>query len=667
MRDQVLDAFGRRGMRYNVENAELNERLGGKSLSESSNELYAWLKHNTDPASFKEAEDAFNQSSGDFLSESSKVGLTSVRAAMKKIDRLHEQGVKSAIRYSEQSNLLGNIDEQARTASKFKDMHEAINNPEKIKEADDAIKREAEGLRVTDTENWKHSEGSNLSLMESASGGFSKLVKEQGRLEKELYRIAKQKGLKGSLNQIKMALGEAVNDPSYQEHLRKLFGDLDFNTLFERYSKIQDTLNAMSKHSGVVDDILSGRDYSRNSEESNIQRGKVSPFHDDIKNHLQELISGTDDASISGKQAAEHVLAMQQDADWTNHPELLKKLREINSNTEDRLDPTLWEEFSDQYVKAMLNKQTEPRKVPAIAKPSIDVPRAIPEQAMEANKPVEPKKDYLEMHEPELPVATEKKAPKHRTNQPTDEPPKHQWFIPEKGKTELTQLEKDLAMRRKFNKETPAPVAKTADELARDKEEHDELTTTTKPNETLIKLEERRKVAEEKQDLAFASGDKAEQYKQQKRIADLNNKFNMLRSRYPEMVRESNVFEDVDPGTLYSEESNILKDPGYEKSSFFPFLTSRIDRIAEKINLPEARYATKQLHKVAGESDILEGRIGNAAIAAHKEMLPEQVQKIYRYLHDVDNFKTSRITLTPAEKDVANKITELLRQPRGIK
>lgn len=136
--------------------------------------------------------------------------------------------------------------------------------------------------------------------------------------------------------------------------------------------------------------------------------------------------------------------------------------------------------------------------------------------------------------------------------------------------------------------------------------------------------------------------------------ADKENE-RVSRAKFNELSGADEPKENV----LNSEEP-ALKD----KSSFLPFLTSRIDKIAEKINLPEGKMVTDALHKFAGESDIQSGRIGNKLVAATRGYDEQSIQKVYRYLHQVDDKGDSNITLSPREQALSNNIVEILRQPR---
>lgn len=101
-----------------------------------------------------------------------------------------------------------------------------------------------------------------------------------------------------------------------------------------------------------------------------------------------------------------------------------------------------------------------------------------------------------------------------------------------------------------------------------------------------------------------------------------------------------------------------------ERSSFAPVFTSRIDKIAEKYPSYTGKLISDKLHKFSGETDLLTGRIGNQLIEATRDYTPKQIERVYRYLFDKDNFGKSSITLTGDESTLSNKIVDILREPR---
>jgi len=117
--------------------------------------------------------------------------------------------------------------------------------------------------------------------------------------------------------------------------------------------------------------------------------------------------------------------------------------------------------------------------------------------------------------------------------------------------------------------------------------------------------------------------------------------------------------ERVNP-VLNSEDSQLESG----KQSFAPFLTARYDKVAEKLNTDSARYATKRLKQFEEDKDFRTGKYGNSLIAATADYSPEEIARVYRHAHQMDDTGKSIITLNGREQKLADKITELLRVPR---
>lgn len=136
----------------------------------------------------------------------------------------------------------------------------------------------------------------------------------------------------------------------------------------------------------------------------------------------------------------------------------------------------------------------------------------------------------------------------------------------------------------------------------------------------------------------------------------------------PEQIKSATgnkgTFDSSNPDIRYQDEPQ-LSTTRSPKQSFAPFLTSRIDKINERLpNSPAAKIVTEQFHKFAGESDLMSARIGNRLISASKGYTPEQIAKVYRHNHQVDDKGSSLIKLTPEEQKLSARITEILREPR---
>lgn len=86
------------------------------------------------------------------------------------------------------------------------------------------------------------------------------------------------------------------------------------------------------------------------------------------------------------------------------------------------------------------------------------------------------------------------------------------------------------------------------------------------------------------------------------------------------------------------------------RRSFMPLLTSRFDKIAERHPNETGRYVSDAFHKWRDEADILEGRIGNKAIALIKDYTPEEVQRVDRLRHALTIGEPAPYTLTANER-----------------
>lgn len=102
-----------------------------------------------------------------------------------------------------------------------------------------------------------------------------------------------------------------------------------------------------------------------------------------------------------------------------------------------------------------------------------------------------------------------------------------------------------------------------------------------------------------------------------------------------------------------------------ERKSFVPLLTSRFDKISEKFkDSPAAKYVSDQLHKFAGETEYQKGQIGNKLIQATRGYNQSAIERVYRHQHQIDDTGKSTINLSTKEQTLADRLTEILREPR---
>lgn len=138
--------------------------------------------------------------------------------------------------------------------------------------------------------------------------------------------------------------------------------------------------------------------------------------------------------------------------------------------------------------------------------------------------------------------------------------------------------------------------------------------------------------------------------------------------KYQEVRREAEakVARATELGKIESPTNKLNQDePALKnRSSFVPILTSRFDKISEKLKSPTAKMVTDNLHRYSGEADIQSGRIGNALIASIKGYNENSIDRVYRYLHQMDDKGSSLISLSSREKELADNIIEILRKPR---
>ena len=109
-------------------------------------------------------------------------------------------------------------------------------------------------------------------------------------------------------------------------------------------------------------------------------------------------------------------------------------------------------------------------------------------------------------------------------------------------------------------------------------------------------------------------------------------------------------------------------DIRYSDYSPLPFLTSRYDKVADKFKKTEhetiAKYVTENLHKFRGDVDL--HNVGPELIQNTEGYSPEEIQRMYKYLHGKNVKEDSGITLTAREQELANKHIESVRKPRRL-
>lgn len=150
-----------------------------------------------------------------------------------------------------------------------------------------------------------------------------------------------------------------------------------------------------------------------------------------------------------------------------------------------------------------------------------------------------------------------------------------------------------------------------------------------------------------------------------------------LRELKNQAIEQSKSIVDDDTGRfIYKNENENVYDSSKnrysdepaikERSSFLPILTSRFDKIQEKLKSTTGDLVTKGLHSYAGESDYLSGQIGNKLVAALKDYTPEQISRVYRYAHQMDDKGSSSINLTGKEAKLSDEIFSQLRRVREM-
>jgi GNAT superfamily N-acetyltransferase len=115
------------------------------------------------------------------------------------------------------------------------------------------------------------------------------------------------------------------------------------------------------------------------------------------------------------------------------------------------------------------------------------------------------------------------------------------------------------------------------------------------------------------------------------------------------------TFDPTNPDIRYSTGSALppSTDAIPERTgrrSFTPLLTSRFDKVAERHPNETGRYVSDAFHKWQAEADLLEGRIGNKAIALIKDYTPEEVQRVDRLRHALTIGEPAPYTLTANER-----------------
>ena len=114
--------------------------------------------------------------------------------------------------------------------------------------------------------------------------------------------------------------------------------------------------------------------------------------------------------------------------------------------------------------------------------------------------------------------------------------------------------------------------------------------------------------------------------------------------------------------------ANLNKEEKYSDYSPLPFLTSRYDKVADKFKGTEhetiSKYVSEKLHKFRGDIDL--HNVGPELIQNTEGYTPEEIQRMYKYLHGKNIKEDSGITLTAREQELADKHIATVRKPRYI-
>jgi hypothetical protein len=371
-----------------------------------------------------------------------------------------------------------------------------------------------------------------------------------------------------------------------------------------------------------------GKHYLGDGLETRKQDDRQTPAdHEDVKNAINNLVKGTDDASISHEHADELTRALIEQVDWRRAPEVKHLLEQPNF---DNLDPDVWSTIQKVYDNAIGKRVT--------------VKEAVKPQTTEQPAPkIETKNESVKAKPPTSEDASKAKEVPTTTG-------KYDEYV------------KDLLRKRwaEVNKEYEEANAAGDKKLMASKLE--ELRHINKMASTRFQDERLPTEGEGKTPYPFTL---KELNKGEKISSDISNKPMELANQ-----DELNIHGDaIDKANREFEGMNFDAEGTSrnqkERRSFAPFLTSRIDKIAERFKGNKiAEYATEQLHKFSGETDFMTGQITNKLVQATRGYEKPSIERVYRNLHQIDDTGNSTINLNAKEQLLADKIVDILREPR---
>lgn len=370
---------------------------------------------------------------------------------------------------------------------------------------------------------------------------------------------------------------------------------------------------------------------------------QTPPDDEMVKTAINNLVQGTDNASISEQDANELYRALREQVDWRRAPEIKNLLEQHNF---DVLDPDSWQAIKKVYDYTMGKKVTLKQEAPKIEKAPIQ------------KTPVE---KITEKPSKEPVIKAKNPAQKHV----------------EKAE-DIPTFEKTIALIGHTPEKTPEMRER---ELFDAKQRWKAVEDTENPKETMSLLADRwRKNPDvnRRQEIAAMMDYLSSKYQVEKpELEGLRRQD----ERQPELINEKvtkamPAFEKMhdaidNPDKAIEEEKNYKEAEANTREqrarqSFAPFLTSRIDKIAERFKDNKvAEYATEQLHKFSGETDYQTGQITNKLIQATRGTNQSSIERIYRHLHQLDDTGNSSINLSTKEQSVADRITHILREPRN--
>lgn len=371
---------------------------------------------------------------------------------------------------------------------------------------------------------------------------------------------------------------------------------------------------------------------------------QTSADHPDVKSAIENLVHGTEHATLEPKDADELTRALIEQVDWRKAPEVKHLLEQPNF---DNLDPDVWAAVKKVYDNSMgkkvtvkeLIKTVEPVKEAPITNPVIEPkikePKEKPRQAKNPAQPYVEKVDEAPSFEKMDAMIghTKEKTPEQRERELFDA--KQRWKAVED--TENPKASMDLLADR-WRKN---PDVNRRQEIAAMMDYLSSKYQVEKPE-----LEGLRKQDERQPELLKPE------------VTDRMSEFEKLH-------KAADNPDDAERIAFNSANDESGERGQKERKSFVPFLTSRFDKIAERFpDSPAAKYVSEQLHKFAGESEYQKGQIGNKLIQATRGYNQSAIERVYRHQHQIDDMGKSTINLSTKEQTLADKLTEILREPR---